>query len=247
MEIQPNSESFRNRSNAKSKGPQWWTEKHTSAWERVKDALERDWEQTKSDFSSSGHNLKQDAGDTVKQAFGSEPVPPLSVRTHPLDRGDVEKARTNLDREQADAARIIADARTNIQAEHDKLSDTISEANQSAMDARTDDDHGVEARADASKKIAKATERASEDVSKENKRIGEAVAKRAEATRNWTEAEAEVRYGFGARMQYPATQQWDEPVENNLRGEWNTLGTGRTWDQSRNEIRRGWNYGSREF
>ena len=44
----------------------------------VKDALKRDWEQTKHDFSKSkGRELHQDVGDTVKQAAGKEPIPPL--------------------------------------------------------------------------------------------------------------------------------------------------------------------------
>ena len=33
--------------------PKWYSDSHTSAWERVKAALQRDWEQTKNDMSSS--------------------------------------------------------------------------------------------------------------------------------------------------------------------------------------------------
>ncbi|MGZ6142179.1 MAG: hypothetical protein ACXWLM_02520 [Myxococcales bacterium] len=44
--------------------------------DKAKEALERDWEQTKHDFSKkSGQELNQDVDDTVKQAFGKEPVP----------------------------------------------------------------------------------------------------------------------------------------------------------------------------
>lgn len=56
--------------------PTWWKDEHTSAWDRVKAALRRDWEQTKADVSSRGTELNQGATDTVKQALGSEPVPP---------------------------------------------------------------------------------------------------------------------------------------------------------------------------
>ncbi len=57
--------------------PKWWTDQHTSSWERVKEALRRDWEQTKHDFSDKhGHELNQDVGDTVKQAAGKEAIPP---------------------------------------------------------------------------------------------------------------------------------------------------------------------------
>src|SRR4051794_28742998 len=63
-----------------STNPRWWNEKHTSAWDRVKDALKRDWEQTKADFSKEkGHELNQNVADTVKQSAGSEPIPPGNV------------------------------------------------------------------------------------------------------------------------------------------------------------------------
>ncbi len=40
------------------------------------EALERDWEQTKSDLPGlEGKDLDQDVDDTVKQAAGKEPVP----------------------------------------------------------------------------------------------------------------------------------------------------------------------------
>ena len=56
--------------------PSWWTEKHASAWDRVKDAFARDWDQTKADFSKTkGQELNQNVADTVKQAAGKEPIP----------------------------------------------------------------------------------------------------------------------------------------------------------------------------
>ena len=43
----------------------------------VGEALERDWEQTKSDLPGlEGKDLDQDVDDTVKQATGKEPTPP---------------------------------------------------------------------------------------------------------------------------------------------------------------------------
>ena len=57
--------------------PAWWNEHHASAWDRVKEAVRRDWEQTKHDLHiKGGHELNQDVGDTVKQAAGKEPIPP---------------------------------------------------------------------------------------------------------------------------------------------------------------------------
>jgi hypothetical protein len=47
---------------------------------KVGEALERDWEQTKHDFSKNkGEELDQDVGDTVKQAAGKDPIPPPGV------------------------------------------------------------------------------------------------------------------------------------------------------------------------
>ncbi len=61
--------------------PKWWNEeKHGTAWSRVKDALKRDWEQTKSDVHAGGKDIGQDVGDTVKQATGKEPIPARGQR-----------------------------------------------------------------------------------------------------------------------------------------------------------------------
>jgi hypothetical protein len=61
------------------KDPSWWTADHSSAWERAKAALARDWEQTKADVSDGGRELNQDAGDTLKQAAGKAPIPAAHV------------------------------------------------------------------------------------------------------------------------------------------------------------------------
>ncbi len=65
--------------------PSWWGGKHTSTWDRVKEALARDWEQTKADFSNEyGKDLEQGVTDTVKQAIGSAPIPAPHQKTpHP--------------------------------------------------------------------------------------------------------------------------------------------------------------------
>src|SRR5947207_3034679 len=76
--------------------PKWWSEKHGTAWERVKEALRRDWEQTKADVSSKGEELDQDVGDTVKQAAGKEYIPPAGV-ANPPDMKDMKKAAKKAD------------------------------------------------------------------------------------------------------------------------------------------------------
>ncbi|MDP3498948.1 MAG: hypothetical protein Q8S33_01395 [Myxococcales bacterium] len=56
--------------------PAYWNKEHGSAWSRVREAFSRDWEQTKNDLTGKGPDLKQDVPDTVKQAAGTEPIPP---------------------------------------------------------------------------------------------------------------------------------------------------------------------------
>ena len=56
--------------------PAWWKDEHSSSWDRAKEALRRDWEQTKADLSDGGQELNQTAGDTLRQASGKEPIPP---------------------------------------------------------------------------------------------------------------------------------------------------------------------------
>jgi hypothetical protein len=76
-----------------TKNPRWWGEPQTSAWDRVKEAMSRDWEQTKADFTGgkSGHDLDQDAGDTFAQALGNQRTPPAGT-PNPLDANDVKHA-----------------------------------------------------------------------------------------------------------------------------------------------------------
>jgi len=55
--------------------PDWWTDAHSSNWERVKHAIRRDWEQTKGDLADNGVDLNQGATDTIRQAIGTQPIP----------------------------------------------------------------------------------------------------------------------------------------------------------------------------
>ncbi len=53
-------------------------------WERVKEALRRDWEQTKFDLSlPGGHQLNQSIDDTIEQARGAMPLPEAGAPNPP--------------------------------------------------------------------------------------------------------------------------------------------------------------------
>lgn len=56
--------------------PTWYDQESMSAWDSIKEALRRDWEQTKHDLGlSGGHELNQGAMDTLKQATKAQPIP----------------------------------------------------------------------------------------------------------------------------------------------------------------------------
>ena len=122
--------------------PKWWKNEHTSVWERVKGALERDWEQTKADVSKGGKELNQGVTDTVKQAVGADPLP---------------------------------------------------RPNQPTVDG------------------------------------------------DWKAAAPAYRYGVGAREQYTKDHpDWNDRLESKLREEWSDMKSGKTWDEVRTSVRRGW-------
>ena len=126
--------------------PKWWNDQHTSAWDRVKAAMKRDWEQTKSDVGSKkARDLDQDVGDTVKQMAGKQPIPPGN-QPNPEGMGKGDR---------------------------------------------------------------------------------------------WESVEDDYRYGVGARQQY-GNEDWNDRVESKLKEEWNDLRTGRTWDEVKSRVRRGW-------
>lgn len=59
-----------------SGGWKGWNVSQESAWERVKEAIRRDWEQTLYDLQiEGGHELNQGLADTIKQAAGRQPIP----------------------------------------------------------------------------------------------------------------------------------------------------------------------------
>jgi hypothetical protein len=70
--------------------PNWWNKQvDGSAWDRVKAAMQRDWEQTKHDFTPGAPDLNQDVDDTVKMATGKAPIPRPGIVTPP-SKGEVK-------------------------------------------------------------------------------------------------------------------------------------------------------------
>jgi hypothetical protein len=65
-----------------AKNPRWWDKSDDSAWERVKAAFKRDWDQTRHDLGADIPDTDQDVGDTVAQAAGRDPIPPRGTPTY---------------------------------------------------------------------------------------------------------------------------------------------------------------------
>jgi len=222
--------------------PTWWTDQHTSDWELVKGALERDWEQTKADFSKDGgQGLNQNVADTVRQSVGSEPIPSLNEKTRPTDpkvaARAAKKARKNLEKESVKAAQAVSKAHDDIANEHVKLGERLGEVREELATQQ----------ARASEKIAEAQEEALGGIAKGYAKIAEAGDKRADAIARWSDAEQEVRYGYAVRSQYPAAYVWDDKLEGKLRGEWSALATGASWKASKAGIHRGWDYAGKSL
>jgi hypothetical protein len=77
--------------------PEWYTPADASAWDRVKEALRRDWNQTKHDVHAGGHELNQKLGDTVAQARGQEALPRIDAPNPPKVIGSWEDAEVAID------------------------------------------------------------------------------------------------------------------------------------------------------
>lgn len=244
--------------------PNWWNDQHTSAWDRAKEALRRDWEQTKSDFSSKGGvDLNQNVADTVKQMAGTEGVPPLTVKTRP-DTPEEAAARVAKDlKEQNKAQTKVAEARTEMAVEQVKAEGKVAQERADAQDKIAKEQQKLgEIANDARETLAKDEQKAQEKLAKQNDKIVEVRAKAeekiadvrkdaneniakqqekvAEARRDWSQVEPAVRYGYGARLEYAENANWDDTVENRLRTGWNDLKTGSDWDANRTDVRHGW-------
>ena len=85
--------------------PKWYKPEHASAWDRVKEAFRRDWEQTKHDLHAGGHELNQNVGDTMKQAEGKQAIPSINDANPPKVVGDADWERVDAPAQFGHAAR----------------------------------------------------------------------------------------------------------------------------------------------
>ena len=209
--------------------PQWWNDKHTSTWDRVKEALRRDWEQTKNDFSSeSGADLNQDVGDTVKQATGAEALPPPAMKTRPDDPMDAAKLIEKQIKEQGKVQKTIAEVKTDVAVEQVRAQGKIASESQTAQ----------EKIASEQRKLVELRQKAGEKIAEVQQKAGEKIA-------DWNRVEPAVRYGYGARLQYVDVVGWDDQLEGRLNHEWTQLRNGTTWEDARPHVRRGWDAATR--
>jgi hypothetical protein len=76
-------------SGSKQWHPEWHKGEYADGWERVKEAVRRDWQQTEHDLHLGGHELNQGASDTMKQAAGKAPIPSINQANPPKVIGDM--------------------------------------------------------------------------------------------------------------------------------------------------------------
>lgn len=69
--------------------PEWHKNEYADGWDRIKEAIRRDWQQTEHDLHMGGHELNQGIGDTMKQAAGKEAIPSINQANPPKVIGDL--------------------------------------------------------------------------------------------------------------------------------------------------------------
>jgi hypothetical protein len=73
--------------------PSWWSDEvRGSAWDRAREAMRRDWMQTKHDLGVGGHEMNQGLTDTVKQAVAKQHLPTINEPNPPKVIGDWAEA-----------------------------------------------------------------------------------------------------------------------------------------------------------
>ena len=58
----------------------------------------------------------------------------------------------------------------------------------------------------------------------------------------WTRADREASYGYGAHARYPQFRVWNPELEAVLLREWPRLNTGTSWEDAREGVHRGWDF-----
>jgi hypothetical protein len=76
--------------------PSWWTNEVSNDWNQAKEALRRDWEQTRHDLHLGGHQLNQDIENTLSQAAGAQALPPIDMANRPKVIGTWEQAEVAI-------------------------------------------------------------------------------------------------------------------------------------------------------
>jgi hypothetical protein len=199
-----------------SRNPAWWKQEHQSGWDRMAEAFRRDWEQTKADFTGGkkGHDLNQDVGDTLGQAFGKKPIPP-TAQPNPLDPDEVEKkvrqAAKEMDK-QAERYEKEAEKSADRQDRQAVSGGTLlggGNTGSGRMGITGDGHTGVGSGTGRSGRWA-----------------------------NWDQAERPLRYGYGAASHY--TDEWNEEFEGRLQREWTELYPEDDWNDVRDTVRQGW-------
>lgn len=196
--------------------PIWWGAEHESTWTRVKDALRRDWEQTKKDFGDDDAvDLNQGLGDTLKQAAGKQAF---------------VKSADAID-EEREAAREDAEDRA------EEIRDDIKERAKMSREERIE--AAREAAEDRQEAAKKAVERVEDDIKNRVTAMKGAIDTDADTFRSWDERKASLRFGAGAAHQYTKHTAWNAEIEDSLKSDWEASRHDAPWTLAREDVRSG--------
>jgi len=239
--------------------PTWWGARHAAAWDAAKDSLRGVWEQAPAAPMTDGARTEAttpkppttpDRRAVLVRAGRTEAPQDVARRAEQEVKGrgrakmKIIAANTEMAAAQVKAEGKIAQARHEAQARIARLQEKIEAISSAAHDAIARDERKGQAKlAKQQRKITALRVKVGEKIAKVRARVDERVAgqrgKIAEARRAWSQVEPAVRFGYGARFEFPEGQAWSG-VEDQLRTGWAELKTGGTWEVARPYIHHGW-------
>ncbi len=102
--------------------PTWFRPEHAMHWDTVKEAVRRDWQQTKHDLHAGGHEMNQKGGDTLRQALGTQSIPADDRENPPKVIGELEGEWEHV----AVPMEFGYAARRHYAGKHDEWNETLS-------------------------------------------------------------------------------------------------------------------------
>ena len=75
--------------------------------------------------------------------------------------------------------------------------------------------------------------------------VGAEPAVKPARARDWSKSEPAAKFGYGARNQYEGKDY--DAIESSLQSDWSTFNKDAKWDDVRDDVRSGWEYGEHDL